>query len=73
MDAELREYLDERFERIDHRFERAEETARHTLVVVEGLRHEVHLIAEAYVGQAAAQAVAGWGVATLASCSLNCN
>lgn len=30
-------------------FERVEETARQTVVLVEGLRHEVHLIAEAFL------------------------
>lgn len=44
------EQMDRRFERVDQRFERGEETARHTLVVVEGLRHELHLVAEAFVG-----------------------
>lgn len=64
MDPELRAYLDERFEQMDQRFEQVdrrfeqmdrrfeqvEETTRHTLVVVEGLRHELHLVAEAFVG-----------------------
>jgi hypothetical protein len=47
--AGLREETTRQFERVDARFERAEETARHTVVLVEGLRHEVHLIAEAFL------------------------
>ena len=43
------ERIDARFEQVDARFERVEETARHTLVLVEGLHHEVHLIAEAFL------------------------
>lgn len=50
MDHELRAYLDERFGAIDQRFERVEETVRHTQVLVEGLRHENRLIAEALIG-----------------------
>jgi len=41
---------DQRFERIDRRFdevnERIEEVKRHSGVLVEGLRHELHLVAE---------------------------
>lgn len=55
--AELREetvrrfeQVDRRFEQVDDRFERAEATARQTLVVIEGLRHEVHIVAEGYLG-----------------------
>jgi archaellum component FlaC len=43
------EQIDSRFEQIDSHFERVEETARQTVVLVEGLRHEVHLIAEAFL------------------------
>jgi hypothetical protein len=57
MDPELRAYLDERFDRmdrrfeqVDRRFERGEETARQTFVVAEGLRRELHLVAEAFLG-----------------------
>ena len=64
MDPELKAYLDERFEQVDQRFEqvdrrfeqmdrrfeRVEETGRHTLVVVEGLRHELHVVAEGFLG-----------------------
>ncbi len=57
MEQELIQYLDERFGRIeqrldghDRRFEsidqRFDEVKRHTGVLVEGLRHEVHLLAE---------------------------
>ena len=57
MEQELIQYLDERFGRIeqrldghDRRFEsidqRFDELKRHTGVLVEGLRHEVHLLAE---------------------------
>ena len=50
--------IDERFERQEHRFnarfnevnarldDRIEEVKRHTGVLVEGLRHELHLVAE---------------------------
>lgn len=48
--SDLREETTRQFERIDIRFEKMEETARHTLVLVEGLRHEAHLIAEGYLG-----------------------
>jgi len=54
MDQELVQYLDKRFHAIDARFQtmedrfeqRFEEVKRHTGVLVEGLRHEVHLVAE---------------------------
>lgn len=48
--SDLREETNRQFERIDARFEKVEETARQTLVLVEGLRHEAHLIAEGYLG-----------------------
>ena len=67
MDQELVQYLEERFERqeqrfnarfeaIDRRFEetnermneRFDEVKRHTGVLVEGLRHEVQLLAEGF-------------------------
>src|SRR3989475_1037034 len=59
MEQELIQYLDERFGRIeqrldghDRRFEsidqRFDELKRHTGVLVEGLRHEVHLLAEGF-------------------------
>jgi ABC-type transporter Mla subunit MlaD len=48
--AGLRTEIDQRFERVDQRFEEAAETARHTVVLVEGLRHEVQLVAEGYMG-----------------------
>src|SRR5437667_3626055 len=56
MDQELVDYLDERFERQEDRFtarfdaldERFEEVKRHTGVLVEGLRHEVQLVAEGF-------------------------
>jgi len=64
MDHELIAYLDERFQRIDQRFEQIDgrfkrvedrldtlDTAiRHTNVLVESLRGDVHLIAEGFVG-----------------------
>ena len=64
MDHELIAYLDERFQRIDERFQRIDErfakieerldtletAIRHTNVLVEGLRADVHLIAEGFVG-----------------------
>lgn len=39
-----------RFEQVDSRFEKLEEATRHTLILVEGLRHELHLVAESVVG-----------------------
>ena len=56
MDQELVDYLDERFERQEDRFtarfdaldQRIEEVKRHTGVLVEGLRHEVQLVAEGF-------------------------
>ena len=64
MDHELIAYLDQRFQQIDQRFEQIDrrfekiderldalDTAiRHTNVLVEGLRADVHLIAEGFVG-----------------------
>ena len=64
MDHELIAYLDQRFQQIDRRFEQIDrrfekiderldalDTAiRHTNVLVEGLRADVHLIAEGFVG-----------------------
>lgn len=46
----LREEVGGLREEMDRRFEQAEERDRHILVVTEGLRHEVHLLAEAYLG-----------------------
>jgi methyl-accepting chemotaxis protein len=48
--AAAREETARRFEQVDKRFEKVEETARHTLVLVEGLRHEVQLLAESVSG-----------------------
>jgi hypothetical protein len=71
MDQELVQYLDERFDRQEQRFQallnerfewqeqrfnarfdridqRIEEVKRHTGVLVEGLRHEVQLVAEGF-------------------------
>ena len=59
MDQELVQYLDGRFQTPDERFDRIEqrlgahdqrfdEIKRHTGVLVEGLRHEVHLLAEGF-------------------------
>ena len=46
------ERIDQRFEGIDRRFnevnERIEEVKRHSGVLVEGLRHELHLVAEGF-------------------------
>lgn len=44
------EAVDQRFEQVDQRFEAAETTARHTLILVEGLRHEIHTVAEGFLG-----------------------
>jgi len=50
MDQELVQYLDERFGRVEQRLDahdqRFEEVKRHTGVLVEGLRHELQLVAE---------------------------
>jgi hypothetical protein len=57
MDQELVQYLDERFGRLEQRLDahderflsldqRFDELKRHTGVLVEGLRHEVQLVAE---------------------------
>src|SRR2546425_10281373 len=54
MDQELVQYLDARFKSVDRQFqelrgemnERLEEVKRHTGVLVEGLRHELQLVAE---------------------------
>ena len=60
MDQELVQYLEERFQRQEQGFnacfeevnarldERIEEVKRHTGVLVEGLRHEVQLVAEGF-------------------------
>jgi hypothetical protein len=48
--AQRFEQIDQRFERMDQRFERLEDTSRQTLVLVEELRGDVHLIAEGFVG-----------------------
>ena len=40
----------QRFEQIDGRFERVEESIRHTQISVEGLRHDIQLVAEGVVG-----------------------
>jgi len=60
MDQELVQYLEERFQRQEQGFnacfeevnarldERVEEVKRHTGVLVEGLRHEVQLVAEGF-------------------------
>ncbi len=56
MDQELVQYLDERFNAIDARFEtmeqrfeaRFEEVKRHTGVLVEDLRYQVRLVAEGF-------------------------
>src|SRR5438309_11769363 len=57
MEQELVQYLDGRFNglagELDRRFnevnERIEEVKRHTGVLVEGLRHELHLVAEGLI------------------------
>jgi hypothetical protein len=50
MEQELVQYLDERFGRVELRLDlhdqRFDEVKRHTGVLVEGLRHDVHLLAE---------------------------
>ena len=53
MDQELLQYLDERFGRIeqrldghDRRFDDVNERIRHNGVLIEGLRHELHLVAD---------------------------
>ena|SRR5436309_10452845 len=50
MDKELVQYLDERFNRVEQRFDqRIDEVKRHTGVLVEGLRHEIQQVAEGLV------------------------
>ena len=50
MDQELVQYLDGRFNglasELDRRFNDVNERIRHNGVLVEGLRHELHLVAE---------------------------
>ena len=48
--SDFREETARQFERIDARFEQVEATARQTVVLVEGLRHEAHVIAEGFLG-----------------------
>jgi ubiquinone biosynthesis protein UbiJ len=56
MDQELVQYLDQRFEQVDRQFEEMrremytgfDEVKRHTGVLVEGLRHQVRLVAEGF-------------------------
>jgi chromosome segregation ATPase len=44
------ERIDQRSEQTDQRVERLEATSRQTLILVESLRGDVHLIAEGFVG-----------------------
>lgn len=44
------EQVDSRFEQVDSRFEQVEETGRQTRILVEGLRHEIQLVAEGFLG-----------------------
>lgn len=46
----FREEASRRFEQIESRLQRMEDTDRHTLVVIEGLRHEMQLVAEGVLG-----------------------
>lgn len=39
----------QRFEQVDQRFEQVETTCRHTLVLVEGLRDQLRVVAEGYL------------------------
>jgi ABC-type transporter Mla subunit MlaD len=48
--SDFRKETAQQFERVDARFEQVEATARQTLVLFEGLRHEVHVIAEGFLG-----------------------
>jgi|SRR6476660_5710880 len=48
--SSLRKETLQRFEQVDRRFEQVEDTTRQTLILVEGLRSEVHLIAEGFLG-----------------------
>ena len=61
MEQELIQYLDERFGRIEQRMDghdrRFDEVKRHTGVLVEGLRHEVHLLAESLATHVEAEQV----------------
>lgn len=70
MDQELVQYLDKRFHAIDMRFQtmedrfeqRFEEVKRHTGILVEGLRHEVHLLAEGLATHIEAEHVRHQGI-----------
>jgi archaellum component FlaC len=42
--------VDARFEQVDRQFAEVKETARHTLVLVEDIRHQLQLVAEGYTG-----------------------
>lgn len=49
MDQELVQYLDQRFDEMRREIhERAEETKRHTGILVEDLRYQVRLVAEGF-------------------------
>ena len=48
--AGVRTELAEFREEVDRRFEQVDEQIRQVYVVMEGLRHEVHLVAEGYLG-----------------------
>lgn len=42
--------MDQRFELVDQRFELVEEAVRHTVVLLEDVRSEVHVVAEGFLG-----------------------
>lgn len=46
----LREETAQRFEQVDQRFEQVDTAIRHTHVSIEGLRHEVCIVAEGVMG-----------------------
>lgn len=48
--SSLREETVRRFEQVDHRLDKQDETARHTLILVEGLRGDVQLMGEGVMG-----------------------
>jgi len=48
--SSLREEMVQRFEQVDRRFERAEDTSRQTRILVEDQRSQMGLMAEGYIG-----------------------
>src|SRR5882724_12829687 len=47
----LRDEMNQRFEKVDERFERVEVAVHHTQITVEAMRGDVQLLAEGWIGQ----------------------